>query len=98
MNCLKSVETVEQIAEPPFVDVVRNMWTASFLESSFLKDIPRIAKRIVIHTSDGTICGPFIEGNIKDIISNIIQAISNNVVVDPAENELVSRLLHDFNR
>lgn len=51
MNCLKANEVVEMQPDVPFVDHMRELWNEDFRQSAFLKDIPRLAKRIQIMTS-----------------------------------------------
>lgn len=71
-----------------FLKSLRQSWDRPYTESAFLKDIPRLVKRVQVQTRDGALHGPAAEDTSKvEAIVALVELISRELCVCVEEKE-----------
>ena len=77
-----------------FLNNLRQSWDRPYAESAFLKDIPRLVKRVQVQTRDGVLHGPAAEDSSKvEAIVTLVELISRELCTDEAAVRDIRRSL-----
>lgn len=83
MSCINKDEDeplVQATSNKEFLESLQKTWQRSYLESAFLKDIPRLVKRVRVQTKDGVLHGPAAEETSKvEAIVSLVELISREL-------------------
>jgi len=73
-----------------FLSSLRSSWSQPYQESAFLKDIPRLVRRLRVQTADGVLHGPCADDLSKpEAIVALLEQVSTELAV---EQETVSNI------
>ena len=101
MSCInqkKKDEEPEQksTSNEEFLRSIRGSWERHYSESAFLKDVPRLVKRIRVHTRSGACHGPMAEDAPKiEAIVQLLELLSKEL---SSEEEVVRELRQKLER
>lgn len=107
MSCINKDEDeplVQATSNKEFLESLQKTWQRSYLESAFLKDIPRLVKRVRVQTKDGVLHGPAAEETSKveaivslvELISRELGLVEDEQAIAGIRNSLDSGLLQDM--
>lgn len=87
MSCMKTKEepSPELLAttNEQFLGKMRESWQRHYEESAFLKDLPRLAKRVVLHTRAGESRGPVAaEASKVEAVVQVVEMVSEELGVE----------------
>ena len=94
MSCLKlgqdgdvimTSNSIDRITNEQFVLSLRETWCSDYRETAFLKDIPRLIKRLQIQVKSCELYGPFLEENKVDAILKSLEIISQDIQMDSTQ-------------
>ena len=101
MSCINQKKKDEEpehksTSNEEFLRSIRGSWERHYSESAFLKDVPRLVKRIQVHTRSGACHGPVAEDAPKiEAIVQLLELISKEL---SSEEEVVRELRQKLER
>lgn len=81
MNCIKNSDTTYVETRDEFHASIVAIWSRPLDDSSFEKDMPRLAQRIEIITKDYHQVGPF-EGDSLSILKRIVEKVAEDLDIE----------------
>jgi D-alanine-D-alanine ligase-like ATP-grasp enzyme len=97
MSCLKLNQdgdivinnSIGRITNEQFVLSLRETWCSDYRETAFLKDIPRLIKRLQIQVKNCEIHGPYIDDHKVDAILKSLEIICQDLQMDSTQIQAI---------
>jgi hypothetical protein len=98
MSCLKlsqdgdvviAMNSIGRITNEQFVLSLRETWCSDYRQTAFLKDIPRLIKRLQIQVKNCEIYGPYLDDNKVDAILKSLEIICQDIQMDSTQIQTI---------